>query len=35
MMRAIARWQRWWVRLFLMTIVAVLLLPIPSPLNLR
>lgn len=33
MRRAIARWQTWWLRLFVLTILASLALPIPFPLN--
>lgn len=34
MRRAIARWQTWWARLFVLAIIAGVVLPIPRPLDL-
>ncbi|WP_229074465.1 M23 family metallopeptidase [Actinoplanes sp. DH11] len=31
MKRAIARWQTWWLRLFVFLVIALLVLPVPKP----
>jgi murein DD-endopeptidase MepM/ murein hydrolase activator NlpD len=34
MKRVIARWQTWWMRLFVLTVLAMLVLPVPKPFDL-